>query len=165
MVDLRQDTASSCGTIACMTPWGELHLKLLKARGYQSVRAFAEAVEYSHGNMSRSMRGAEVNGRVSTPPLNHIHAWADKLRLDDHERQRYVYLAHLEHTPQPVRDRIARLELTAVTLEQRLHQAQQRIADLERIVLSSSERVAEPPSGWQLRPDDPDGPAGDPDRQ
>lgn len=70
-----------------------------------TLRALAQLLGKSHGNLSSILNGKVVNGSVARPPLDDMDRWADVLGLDPDERAQLVELAELAHTPPAIRDR------------------------------------------------------------
>lgn len=102
--------------------WGDYMQQLLDSRGL-SHREFSKRCGYSQTMLSRAIKGSPIGQArcPAKPPLKHIEAWGDALHLNPEERERFMYLAHLEHAPPAIQRHIDKLERTLRDLEGEVH--------------------------------------------
>jgi transcriptional regulator with XRE-family HTH domain len=111
-----------------MTPWGREFLRLLQEDQKISLRDFALKVKAKHSHLSEMVNGkAPYKGAdPRKPPLSKISEWADALELEGAERDHFIELAELEHTP----ERIARRYLAQ---QARIRSLEERVTKLEKL--------------------------------
>lgn len=90
---------------ARVSHFGQMLRIAVKDAGFANVKAFALAVEMDQSFMSRVSRGAR------TPPLHAIERWADSLGLTGEARDDFIFLGHLEHAPDKIRESVTALRM------------------------------------------------------
>lgn len=101
------------------TPFGSFFYEVLRRQGLSANR-FAKRVHTSSGCLSSIYSG------VRRPPLDRIQTWADALGLHGPDREAFVTLANLEHTPPLIRDLVRDLRAERDRLVDELEQRMTR---------------------------------------
>jgi hypothetical protein len=72
--------------------------------------ALAKASKCSPSVMTYAMRKRAPGVKAYAPPLKYLKAWCESLGVTGQRRQRFMVLAWLEHSPEPLREYVAKLE-------------------------------------------------------
>lgn len=107
------------------TPFAQFIKARLAEQGW-SLRDFAARLDPQRPVGSLVGYVSKVlNGKVA-PPLARIDAWADALRLDRRQREHFIELAHLMHTPVLIQRLVDSLRGEVETLSRRVASLHER---------------------------------------
>ncbi len=103
-------------------PWCSFFQYCLDRSG-TSQYLFSDLVEETQPSINQYLTGR------SKPPIEKIVKYADVLKLNKDDRERFIWLAHQSYTPTVVWDRVIKLENLVTSMESKISRLEQQMVD------------------------------------